>query len=220
MMIFDFLIPLGQGLLVTVKIAVLSAILAAIIALIAGFARLSKRAWIRWPATVYVEFFRSTSCYVQLFWLFFALPFFGIYLDAFVVGVVGIALNIGSFATEVVRAAVLSVSQGQREAAIALNYTPWQRMLRVILPQAMIAMLPPMSNLMIELIKTTPLVSLITISDLTFMAHLFRTQSGQTFQAFGSILIVYFILSSGMAWVFNALERRFRVGLAITTRNL
>ncbi|MSO93637.1 MAG: ectoine/hydroxyectoine ABC transporter permease subunit EhuC [Rhodospirillales bacterium] len=219
-MIFDYLIPFGRGLLVTVEITVLSTILAAVIAVIAGLARLSKHAWVRWPAAVYVEFFRSTSCYVQLFWLFFALPFFGIYLDAFLVGIVGIALNIGSFASEVVRAAVLSVSKGQREAAIALNYTAWQRMRRVILPQAMIAMLPPMSNLMIELIKTTPLVSLITISDLTFTAHLFRTQSGQTFQAFGSILIIYFILSSGMAWIFNTLERRFRKGLAITARNL
>ena len=220
MIIFDYLVPLGRGLLVTVEITLLSSVLAAIIAVIAGLARLSKHAWVRWPAAVYVEFFRSTSCYVQLFWLFFALPFFGIYLDAFLVGVVGIALNIGSFASEVVRAAVLSVSKGQREAAIALSYTPWQRMRRVIIPQAMIAMLPPMSNLMIELIKSTPLVSLITISDLTFTAHLFRTQSGQTFQAFGSILIIYFILSSGMAWVFTALERRFRVGLAITARNL
>ncbi len=195
MNIFDYVEPLSRGLLVTVQITVLSTLLAAVIALVAGLARLSKRGWISWPAAVYVEFFRSTSAYVQLFWLFFALPFFGINIEAFYVGVVGIALNVGSFASEVVRAAVLSVSKGQREAAVALNYKPWQRTRRIILPQAMIAMLPPMSNLMIELIKTTPLVSLITITDLTFTAHLFRTQTGQTFQAFGSILIIYFILS-------------------------
>lgn len=220
MTILHYLLPLWRGLVVTVEITALAGLLSIAIAFAAGLARTSKRAWVRWPAAVYVEFFRSTSCYVQLFWLYFALPFFGIYLDAFTVGVVGIGLNVGSFGSEVVRAGILSVSRGQSEAAIALNYTPWQRMRRIILPQALVAMLPPLSNLTIELVKTTPLVSLITIADLTFNAHLFRTQTGETFQAFGGILVVYFVLSSVIAWVFDALERRTKRGLAITSRNL
>jgi polar amino acid transport system permease protein len=198
----------------------MASVLAVIVSFVTGIARLSKHVWIRWPLTVYVEFFRGTSCYIQLFWLFYALPFFGITINAFAVGVTAIGLNIGSFGSEVVRSAILSVPKGQREAAIALNYTRWQQLRRIILPQALVTTLPPMSNLIIELLKSTPLVSLITIADLTFRAQLFRKQTAETFQAFGAILVLYFILASMIAWGFRALERKFSRGLPVTARNL
>jgi polar amino acid transport system permease protein len=216
----EYFLPLWHALLVTVTISILAALVAFAISLVAGLARLSPMASVRWPVTIYVEFFRSTSNYVQLYWLFFALPFLGIYLNPFVVGVVGLGLNFGSFGSEVVRGAFLSVAKGQREAAIALNYTPWQRVLRVTFPQAFLVMLPSMGNLAIELVKSTSIVSLITVADLTFVAQLIRGRTGSSLQAFGGILVVYFLLSSAVAWGFVALERRFARGLGNPLRDL
>lgn len=219
MRILDYAGVLAEGLLVTVELTLVAAVLACVIALTAGLARMSRFWFIRWPAAVYVEFFRGTSCYIQLFWLYFALPLFGIFLDAFLVGAIAISLNVGSFGSEVVRGSILSVPREQVEAAIALNLTRWQRMRYVILPQALVTMLPPMTNLLIELVKVTPLVSLITIADLTFVAQLFRQQTGETVQAFGALLVIYFIIATCVAWPFQHLEKRVTAGLDITTTN-
>jgi polar amino acid transport system permease protein len=219
MVIAEFSEVLLKGLVTTLQITVCAVLLACAVSLVAGICRLSRHAWVRWPFTIYVEFFRGTSCYVQMFWLFFSLPLFGIYLDAFLVGVIAIGLNVGSFGSEVVRGAVQAVPRDQIEAAIALNYTRWQRLRHVVLPQAVVRMLPPLANLMIELVKVTPLVSLISIADLTFYAQLIRQQTGETFQAFGTLLVVYFLISSTLAWIFRKLETRMSRGLEITTVN-
>lgn len=208
MRIFDYAGLLAQGLITTIELTVISSVLACCFAGVGGLALLSKHRWIRWPTTLLVEFLRGTSCYIQLFWLYFALPLFGIYLDAFVVGALALALNIGSFGSEVVKAAIQSVAKEQTEAAIAINLTSWQQMRWVVFPQALITMLPPMNNLLIELVKVTPLVSLITITDLTFVVQIFRQQTGETVQAFGALMVVYFIISTCVALPFQLIERR------------
>lgn len=219
MEILEYAGVLAQGLVVTLELTAVSAVLAIMVALLAGIARVSRYRFVRWPAAVYVEFFRGTSCYIQLFWLYFALPLFGISLDAFFVGAIAIALNVGSFGSEVVRGSILSVPREQIEASIALNLTAWQRMRWIILPQALVTMLPPMSNLLIELVKVTPLVSLITIADLTFVAQLFRQQTGETLHAYGALLVIYFIIATCIYLPFQYLERRITAGLDVTTTN-
>ncbi|KRW96013.1 ectoine/hydroxyectoine ABC transporter permease subunit EhuC [Paracoccus sp. MKU1] len=213
MSILDFIGPFTQAALVTVWITLGASVLALIVAFAAGIGRLSPRGWIYWPTTVYVEFFRGTSCYVQLFWLYFTLPLFGIHLDAMLVGIITIGLNVGSFGSEVVRGAILAVPKGLTEASTALNFSWYRRMRHVILPNAVVPMLPPLSNLMIDLLKQTPLVSLIAIADLTFVAQLFRQQTGSALQAFGGILIVYFLISTVIVALFNALEKKLAKGL-------
>ncbi|HEX5477774.1 MAG TPA: amino acid ABC transporter permease, partial [Burkholderiales bacterium] len=143
--------PLLRGLGVTLEITAAAAALAILIALAAGLARLSRSRWLRWPASVYVEVFRGTSALVQLFWFYFVLPFFGVELSAFAAGTLVLALNTGAYGSEVVRGAVQAVPRGQREAAAALNLGRLQALRRVILPQALPAMLPPAGNLAIEL---------------------------------------------------------------------
>ncbi len=219
MTILDFAVPFANAFWTTFQIALAASAIAWVVAFAAGFGRLSKRWWVYWPTTVYVEFFRGTSCYVQLFWLYFALPLFGIYLDAMMVGIIAIGLNVGSFGSEVVRGAIIAVPKGLIESSIALNFTWVQRMRHVVLPNAIVPMLPPMGNLMIDLLKVTPLVSLITISDLTFTAQMFRQQTGDAFQAFFGILVIYFILASGIDWIFKRLEKRLSIGLDMTTEN-
>jgi len=113
-----------EGALVSLAIAAASAIVAVAVAFLAAFARLSSSRWLRASAACYVEFFRGTSLLVQLFWLFFVLPQFGVLLNAYVVAVLALGLNIGAYGSEVVRGAIVSTAQGQLDAAKALNMSP------------------------------------------------------------------------------------------------
>jgi polar amino acid transport system permease protein len=207
------LLPLLQGLGVTLQLTAAAAALAAPIALAAGLARASALAWLRWPAAVYVEVFRGTSALVQLFWFYFVLPFFGIQLTAFAAGALVLALNTGAYGAEVVRGAVLAVPRGQREAAAALNLSRLQALRRVVLPQAIPAMLPPAGNLAIELLKNSALVSLITITELTFSAQLLRAETLRSAEIFSLVLVLYFAAALGITAGMRLLERRASRGL-------
>ncbi|KOF53519.1 amino acid ABC transporter permease [Achromobacter sp. DMS1] len=207
----ELLPPLLQGLGVTLRIMAGAAALAVPLAVAAGIGRLSPIAPLRWIAAVYVEVFRGTSALVQLFWFYFVLPLFGMQLPAMLVGIVVLALNAGAYGAEVVRGAIRAVPPGQREAGIALNLTRGQIMRRVVLPQAIPAMLPPAGNLLIELLKNTALVSLITITDLTFRGQLLRSETLRTTEIFTLILFLYFLVALLITACVRLLERRVRV---------
>jgi polar amino acid transport system permease protein len=202
-----------DGTWVTVKITVVASVVAVIVALLTGVARTSRSFWVRLGPTLFVELFRGTSCYVQLFWAFFALPFIGISLTPFVASVLVLGANVGSYGSEVVRGAIAGVPRGQTEASVALNFTKLQRFRHVVFPQALVAMLPPAGNLFIDLLKLTPLTSLITMSDLTYNAMAVRQQTGSTFIALATILVGYFLMSSAIAWAIGRIERRASRGL-------
>ncbi|MBC9903364.1 ectoine/hydroxyectoine ABC transporter permease subunit EhuC, partial [Achromobacter xylosoxidans] len=187
--------PLLQGLAVTLEIMAGAVVLAVPLALAAGIGRLSSLRPLRWIAAVYVEVFRGTSALVQLFWFYFVLPLFGVQLPAMLVGIVVLALNAGAYGAEVVRGAIRAVPPGQREAGIALNLTRGQIMRRIVVPQAVPAMLPPAGNLLIELLKNTALVSLITITDLTFRGQLLRSETLRTTEIFTLMLLMYFAVA-------------------------
>ncbi|MEU1617947.1 ectoine/hydroxyectoine ABC transporter permease subunit EhuC [Streptomyces sp. NPDC005722] len=197
---------LGAGLWVTVQATVLGAALALLLAFVLGFMARSRRLLVRGGARVVVEFFRGTSLYVQMFWLFFALPILGFKLVPLACAVVAFGLNYGAYGSEVVRGALDAVPAGQREAAVALSMTPWQRMRLVVLPQAWPQMIPPLGNLLIQLLKCTPLMSLITISDLTFQMDQLRSTTGDTATAYLLLLVVYFVLAYALTLAVNGLE--------------
>ena len=205
---FDLLPILLRGAWITVQLTLTAAALALVVALVAGLARMSSVWVVRFVSGAYIEIFRGTSVLVQLFWFFFALPLFGISLTPFMAGVLALGLNVGAYGAEVVRGAVASVPRGQTEAGIALNMSPWQRMSRVILPQAFVLMLPPFGNLLIELLKATALVSLITIPEMTFRGTTLQQTTGRTLEIFTWLLLLYFAvaypLTLGVRWV----ERR------------
>lgn len=203
-----------NGTLVTVQIAVLSMFFATTLSVILGLARLIRVWPVNWLVRGYVEFFRGTSLLVQLFWMYYVLPHFGVFLDPFTVGVMGISLNLSAYGAEAVRGAILAVPKPQYEAAVALNMSPAHRMRRVILPQALVLLLPPWGNMMIETLKVTAVVSLITISDLTFEAYQLNALTFRTIEIFLIVLAIYFVLAqivaAGVRWV----ERRAKRGLA------
>jgi polar amino acid transport system permease protein len=209
-----FLPGLLDGARLTVQIAVLGCVLAVVAGTLAALARMYGPAPVRWLSTAYVEIFRGTSALVQLFWLFFVLPQFGILLDAFLVGVLALGLNVGAYGSEVVRGAILSVARGQWEAATALNMTRSQMLRRIILPQAFVAMIPPWGNLFIELLKATALVSLITLSDLAFRAQQMNQTTLKTVPIFTLVLLIYLAMSLVLTIGMRMLEARASRGLA------
>jgi polar amino acid transport system permease protein len=201
------------GLWVTVYMTLMSAALAAIIAFALGLLARMRHLAPRTIARIVIEFFRGTSLLVQLFWLFFALPLWGYRLDPVTVGVLAFGLNFGAYGAEVVRGSINAVPKAQWEGAIALSLSPFQRMRRVILPQALPLMIPPFNNLLIQLIKSTPLLFVITLTDLTTVADLYRASEGNEAFIFGLLLVIYFLLAYVATLGMHLLEARAKARL-------
>lgn len=198
-----------DGLFITVQLTVGGALLAFVVAVVLGLMARSKHIVPRGIARTVIEFFRGTSLLVQLFFLFFVLPLppFNIELPSVLVGIVGLGLNYGAYGAEVVRGSINAVPAGQWEATTALSMSRAQRMLRVIFPQAWALMIPSLNNLLIQLLKGTAVVYLITIVDLTAELNRLRVNTDVLF-AYGLGLIVYFILAYILSIAMNALEAR------------
>ena len=208
-----FLPGLLEGAWLTVRLTLLGCLLAVSLAIVAAVAKLYGSLPVRWLAVAYIEVFRGTSALVQLFWLFFVLPQFGLSLEPFTVGVLGLGLNVGAYGAEVVRGAIQAVPRGQWEATVALNMTRMQALKRIVLPQAFAAMIPPWGNLFIELLKSTALVSLITLSDLAFKAQQMNQSTFKTIPIFTLVLLIYLAMSLCLTIGMRGLEHRFTRGL-------
>ncbi|HRX37007.1 MAG TPA: ectoine/hydroxyectoine ABC transporter permease subunit EhuC [Aestuariivirga sp.] len=208
-----FLPGLLQGATLTIQIAVVGSIIAFCAAILAALGKMYGPLPIRWLANIYIEIFRGTSALVQLFWLFFVLPQFGILLDAYTAAVIGLGLNVGAYGAEVVRGAIGAVPRGQWEASTALNMTRGQMLRRIILPQALLAMIPPWGNLLIELLKTTALVSMITLTDLAFKAQQLNQTTMKTVPIFTLVLLMYLVISLTITIGMRLLERRAARGV-------
>ncbi|RCS23009.1 ectoine/hydroxyectoine ABC transporter permease subunit EhuC [Phyllobacterium salinisoli] len=202
-----------DGALVTIKLTLMGSALALVMAFLAGLGRLSHFAALRWLATTYIEFFRGTSIFVQLFWAYFVLPLLGLSLTPLQAGVLALGLNVGAYGAEVVRGAVKSIGKEQYEACIALNFNRWQSLRHIILPQAVVLMLPTFGNNAIELLKASSVVSLISLADMTFQAQVVRAQTGSTLVPFLTILILYFAMASVISFAIRGLERYMTRGL-------
>lgn len=201
-----------DGAIVTVKITLLSGVVAMILSLAAGLGRLSGFAPIRWLSRGYIELFRAASLLVLLFWVYFALPIAGLELSKTWSAVLAIGLNIGAYGSEIVRSSILSVPKGQYEASLALNLSPWQRLYYIVWPQAVVRMLPPMGNLWIEMLKSTSLVFFITMADLTYEAMILRNNYyTDTPYIFGLLLLIYYLMSTCVSVTVRLLERKWTV---------
>ncbi len=211
-----FLWLIADGVVVTIQLTFFGCTLALVAAFAGGMGRLSRYFLIRAVATSYIEFFRGTSIFIQLFWAYFVLPLLGVPVSPWQAGVLALGLNVGAYGAEIVRSAIQSVPKGQYEAAIAVNLSNWHRLRHVILPQAFVIMLPTFNNNAIELLKGTAVVSLISLSDMTFQAQVMRAQTGNTTIPFLSILLLYFLISTVMSKSIRGLENRLSAGLDVT----
>lgn len=191
----DFLPAMLDGLKMTVAVAGPSVLFAYVLSLVAGLGRLSPQRPLRWVAVVYIEIFRGVSLLVILFWLYFVLPEFGLTLSAYSAALLGISLNAGAYGAEIVRGAVNAVPKGQFEACITLNMSAWHKYTRIILPQALVIALPAMTNMTIELLKGTALVSAVTLVDLTAAGVRQSQLTYRTVEIFSVLAMIYFCLA-------------------------
>lgn len=204
----DLGVSLARGLAMTTWLTLCGCMLALGCAFLFGIGRTSDRRAVRAACLCYIEFFRGTSVFVQIFWLYYALPAFGILLSPMVAGILALGLNVGAYGAEVVRSAIAAVGHEQAEAATALNLTRRQAFRHIVLPQAIPRMIPVFGNNAVELLKATAVVSMISLSDITFQAQQYRIRTGQTIVPFAATLGLYFLLylliMRGVRWARRA----------------
>lgn len=202
-----------RGALVTVEITACALALGCVLGLLVGIGRLNpKRRWIYGACTAYVAAIRGTPLLVQLFILFFGLPHFGILLPAFLCGVLGLGVYSGAYVSEIVRGAIQSIDKGQTMAAQSLGMTPGVAMRQIVLPQAVVRMIPPLGNEFIALIKNSALVSLLTIHDLMHEGQKIISVSYRSLEVYLAIALVYLVLTSAASYLLHRLERNIRAG--------
>ena len=204
-----FLSVLGQGAGTTVELTVGGIVIATIDAFLCGMLIRSRFRIIRFFVRVYVEGWRGSSELVQLFWVAFAAPaLIGFKLVPLWAGIIVIGLNIGAYGAEIVRGALDAVPREQREGAIALSLGPWQQLRKVLLPQAVVEMIPPFNTLFIQLIQATSLASLIDVSDITYQGKqiLEPAFSGQMPLILTIMLVMYLILSLLLTGIMRVAE--------------
>lgn len=202
-----------RGALVTVEITACALALGCVLGLLVGIGRLNpKRRWLYGACTAYVAAIRGTPLLVQLFILFFGLPHFGILLPAFVCGVLGLGVYSGAYVSEIVRGAIQSIDKGQTLAAQSLGMTPGVAMRQIVLPQAVVRMIPPLGNEFIALIKNSALVSLLTIHDVMHEGQKIISVSYRSLEVYLAIAVVYFVLTGTMTLILRHFEQKLRQG--------
>jgi cystine transport system permease protein len=202
--------PLLEGALVyTLPLSLITFVVGLILAVLTALARISTVKPFQWIARIYVSAIRGTPLLVQLFILFYGLPSVGIVIDPFPAAVIGFSLNVGAYASEVIRAAILSIPKGQWEAAhmIGMSYT--QTLRRVILPQATRVSIPPLSNTFISLVKDTSLASLILVTEMFRRAQEIAATNYEFLLLYTEVAVIYWIICFFLSLIQGRLEHRF-----------
>jgi polar amino acid transport system permease protein len=198
-----------QGAIVSIEIAALAMVLGLALGLVLAVMRLSGRSVLSGIAWSYIWFVRGTPLLLQLVFLYDALPMVGITLDTFPTAVIGFALNEAAFSAEIIRGGILAVNQNQMVAAASLGMGPLRTLRRIVLPQAMRAILPGLGNQAISMIKGTSVASVIFVNELTFRAEQIVGQNFKFFTVFAAAGLIYLVMTSLIALAGAALERRF-----------
>lgn len=205
-----FTSTISEGLLLTVEATLGGIVIATVLSFVFGLAMLSPSRTVRVFARLYVEIWRGTSEVVQLLWIYFVLPVLvGYRIVPLVAGIVVLGLNFGAYGAEIVRGAVRSVPKEQYEGCVALSLTPAQRMRRVILPQALVEMVPPFNNLFIQLLKGSALLTIIFVHEMTYQARevLVDRHIDQAWLIWTVVLLFYLALAMLITTAMRVLER-------------
>jgi cystine transport system permease protein len=192
----------------TIPLALMSFAIGLLIALGVALMRLSKIRVVSGVARVYVSIIRGTPLLVQLFVIFYGLPSIGLLVDPWPSAVIAFSLNVGGYAAEVIRAAILSVPKGQWEAGYTIGMSRGQTLLRVILPQAARVSVPPLSNTFISLVKDTSLASLILVTELFRQAQEIAAFSQEFMALYIEAAVVYWVICLVLSTAQSALEKR------------
>lgn len=208
----EYLPDLLRGALISIELTLSVMALSLVFGLIVALARLTRFRAVRAVATFYIEIIRGTPALLQLFYIYFVLPAFGIKLPPFTAGVIGLTLNYSAYLSEVYRAGIQAVAKGQLEAAQALGMSRTLMMRLIILPQAIRIIVPPLGNYFISLFKDTALASIITVRELIFTGQIIAATNFQYFAIFTIIGAIYLAISYPGSLGVQYLERRMKIG--------
>ncbi|MBO9128759.1 amino acid ABC transporter permease [Bacillus sp. 165] len=201
--------PLLKGALFnTIPLTLITFVLGLILATITALWRISGNAVLEWIARVYVSIVRGTPLLVQLYIIFYGLPTIGVTIDPFPAAVIGFSLNVGAYASEIIRASILSIPKGQWEAAYTINMSYRQTLQRIILPQAARVSVPPLSNTFISLIKDTSLASLILVTEMFRKAQEIASANYEVLMVYSLAGLIYWVICFLLSLVQQSLERR------------
>jgi len=199
------------GALVAIQISALAMVGGLFLGLCLALMRLSRFTVVRAFAWIYIWFVRGTPQLLQLVFIYDALPAIGIRFDTFTTAVIGFALNEAAFSAEIIRGGILSVNRNQSIAAAAFGMSPLLTMRRIILPQAMRAIMPAIANDTIAMIKLTSIASVIFVNELTFRSQQIVGQNFKFFTVFAAAGVIYLVMTSAISLVQAALERHFNL---------
>ena len=208
----DFLPILLQGAVVTVQVTVLAFLLSSALGLILALGKLSPVRAVSLAASTFINVIRGLPIIVQLFYIYFVLPDFGVQLTAFQAGVIGLGIAYSAYQAENFRAGIEAVDPGQREAAQAMGMRSALIMRRVILPQAFRIALPPYGNTLVMMLKDSSLVSTITVAEMTRAGQLIASSTFQNMTVYTLVALLYLLMSLPLVWGLRRLEKRFAAG--------
>ena len=210
----SFLPALLKGAELTIAVSLLSYGLSLIVGLIVGVARVSRHWPLRALATPYVQFIRGTPLLLQLFFIYYVLPYGGIILTPFVSAIWGLTLNYSAYMAEVFRGGILAIPKGQWEAGLSVGMSRRLLLRRIILPQALRIVVPAIGNFFVSIFKDSALVSVITMRDLMFSGQILAAATFKHFEIFAEVAVIYFLISYPTAKLVEYVEMRLDVSRA------
>jgi polar amino acid transport system permease protein len=206
---------LWDGLKVTLQLALVSNIVGLVLGFGLCLLTLSRWFFLRWPAQLFIEFFRCTPVLLQIVWFFYCVPMlFDVFIDPITMGVLALGLNLTAFNAEAYRAGVQAVPHEHLDASVALGLRPWQRTLYVILPQALRTAIPVLMTNGISILQQSALVAIVAVGDLMYVGKSIATEAYRPLETYSLIALIYFALSLPIAQFVQWLERRQDTALA------
>jgi His/Glu/Gln/Arg/opine family amino acid ABC transporter permease subunit len=201
----------GKGLVVTVELSLLAILFAMVWGLVVAFGRMARARWLRTVAGAYIELVRDTPVLVQMYFIYFGFSMAGFGMSGFISGLLALSLQNGGYIAEIYRAGIESISVKQVEGGKALGMSRWDVMSIVVLPQALVRVIPPLANQFIVVIKDTSLVSAIAVADLTQIGKLLTERSAASYEVFLTIAVLYLMMTGVVSGLSRLAERRFAI---------
>jgi polar amino acid transport system permease protein len=199
----------AQGALMTLFLTGSSVGIGLVAGLFLGLAKMSRRPWLRIPASVFVEIFRDVPLLVLLLWIFYCLPILtGLKIDIIESAILGISIHASAYLAEVYRAGIQSIDRGQMESARSLGMSFWQGMQRIVLPQAIRRMIPPFLNVTADFMKASALASVVGVWELLRQASNLIANTWRPLEAYTAVAVTYLLLIYPIVWLTGYLERR------------
>jgi polar amino acid transport system permease protein len=206
-----FLPSLLEGAGVTITVSLLAFVLACLLGLLLGLMRLARLLPVRLLAAAYIQFIRGTPLLLQLFFIYYVLPYAGVTLSPFASGVIGLTMNYAAYMAEVFRSGIQAIAKGQWEAGFAVGMSRKLLMKRIILPQALRIIVPSLGNFFVSIFKDSALVSVLTLRDLMFSGQLLASSTFKHFEIFTMVAVIYFLISYPAAKLVELVETRLDI---------